>query len=100
MKKKMLKEFGDAEVSIRDYFTQHHIKEITRRYILLEDRCPKNPKKYSSGDVFKIMINPNDKDDTKFREKCKKIVEWSKKHNRCPELSIHCQLGARLIELT
>ncbi len=96
-KKDILKEFGSFEITLKEYWTFYHIKEITKKYILLEDKCPKEPKEYEgSGDVFKKMIDPEDEDDIEFRERCKKIIEWSKKHKKCPEIHIHCQLGSWL----
>ncbi len=98
-KNDLLKKFGWVEVPLDNFWTHFHIKEVTEEYVLLEDKCPKDKKRYGSGDIFKKVIDLKDPDEIEFRENCKKIMKWSKQHRKCPEVHIHLELGVRLMEL-
>ena len=97
-KKDLVKEFGWVEVQLHNYCTHFHIKEVKETYVLLEDNCPKR-KDFGNGDTLKMNIDLEDPDEVNFRENCKKIVGWSKRRNKCPEVNINVDIGVRLMEL-
>jgi len=94
----IIEEFGWVNVPLHNYATHFHIKEITDNYVLLEDACPKD-KGLGNGDMLKLNIDLEDSDEIDFRENCKRIVKLSKKHKKCPEVSIELELGSRLNEV-
>jgi len=91
-------EFGNCIITLRNYTTHYHIKDIGLEWVLLEDSCPKD-KSRGCGDTLKIAIDSEDKDDIDFREYCKRMVINSKKNKCCPEIHIHCEIGASLDDL-
>jgi hypothetical protein len=98
--KSTLKKWGGLSVQLQDFYTHFHIKKIGEDYIILEDFCDiLDIKDGRKGDSFRIELDLGDQEDIDFKRYCKKIVTYSKKNKKCPEVGIHLEVNCLLEEV-